>query len=60
MQVALVGPERDEARGQPIVLLANHPTTGGYPVVAVVEPDDLWRVGQARPGSRLRFRWASH
>jgi allophanate hydrolase subunit 2 len=43
--------------GQPIVLLANHPTTGGYPVVGVVEPDDLWRVAQARPGSALRFRW---
>lgn len=42
--------------GEPIVMLANHPTTGGYPVVAVVEPDDLGVVAQARPGSTLRFR----
>ena len=27
--------------GEPIVMLANHPTTGGYPVIVVVEPDDL-------------------
>ena len=42
--------------GGPIVMLANHPTTGGYPVVAVVEPDDLPVVAQAAPGSTLRFR----
>jgi len=42
--------------GQPIVMLANHPTTGGYPVIAVVEPDDLAVVAQAPPGSPIRFR----
>jgi allophanate hydrolase subunit 2 len=36
-------------------MLANHPTTGGYPVVAVVDPDDLHLVAQARPGASLRF-----
>jgi allophanate hydrolase subunit 2 len=41
--------------GEPIVMLANHPTTGGYPVIAVVEPDDIPVVAQARPGSTLRF-----
>jgi allophanate hydrolase subunit 2 len=41
--------------GEPIVMLANHPTTGGYPVVAVVDPDDLQLVAQARPGATLRF-----
>jgi biotin-dependent carboxylase-like uncharacterized protein len=41
--------------GVPIVMLANHPTTGGYPVVAVVDPDDLHQVAQARPGAILRF-----
>jgi allophanate hydrolase subunit 2 len=39
-----------------IVMLANHPTTGGYPVIAVVEPDDLAVVAQAPPGSPIRFR----
>ncbi len=41
--------------GQPIVLLANHPTTGGYPVIAVVASADLPRVAQARPGDTLAF-----
>ncbi len=42
--------------GQPIVMLADHPVTGGYPVIAVVSPDDLPSVVQARPGTALRFR----
>ena len=41
--------------GQPVVFLADHPPTGGYPVLAVVHPDDLWQCGQARPGEELRF-----
>ena len=42
--------------GHPILFLANHPTTGGYPVVAVVAGRDLPLAAQARPGTRLRFR----
>lgn len=41
--------------GRPIVFLADHPTTGGYPVVGVVHPDDLPCVAQARPGARVVF-----
>lgn len=41
--------------GQPVVMLADHPTTGGYPVVAVVEADDLPRCAQLRPGEGVRF-----
>lgn len=41
--------------GEPIVMLANHPTTGGYPVIAVVDPDDLGIIAQALPGTTLRF-----
>lgn len=41
--------------GEPVVFLADHPTTGGYPVVAVVEPVDLWRCAQLRPGDPLTF-----
>ncbi len=44
--------------GQPIVMLANHPTTGGYPVIAVVDPDDVAVVAQAPPGAAIRFRRA--
>jgi biotin-dependent carboxylase-like uncharacterized protein len=41
--------------GQPIVFLANHPTTGGYPVIAVVVTADVDRAAQHRPGQRIRF-----
>jgi biotin-dependent carboxylase-like uncharacterized protein len=41
--------------GQPVVLLADHPPTGGYPVLGVVHPDDLWQCGQLRPGEPVRF-----
>ncbi len=42
--------------GEPIVMLANHPTTGGYPVIAVVDPGDLTSLVQRRPGATVRFR----
>jgi biotin-dependent carboxylase-like uncharacterized protein len=42
--------------GRPVVMLADHPTTGGYPVVAVVDASSLPIVAQARPGTPLRFR----
>lgn len=38
-----------------VMLLADHPTTGGYPVIAVVHPDDVARVAQTAPGGRVRF-----
>ncbi len=41
--------------GQPIVMLADHPTTGGYPVIAVVDPADIGRIAQAAVGGELRF-----
>ncbi len=41
--------------GQPVVLLADHPATGGYPVVAVVRPDDLPALAQLRPGESVSF-----
>jgi biotin-dependent carboxylase-like uncharacterized protein len=41
--------------GQPILLLADHPTTGGYPVIAVVISDDLAKAAQLRPGQQLRL-----
>ena len=42
--------------GEPIVMLANHPTTGGYPVIAVVDPEDLSSLVQRRPGATVTFR----
>jgi biotin-dependent carboxylase-like uncharacterized protein len=44
------------ADGQPLVFLADHPTTGGYPVIAVVDAADLPRLAQARPGDTVRMQ----
>jgi biotin-dependent carboxylase-like uncharacterized protein len=52
----VLGAVQIPAGGRPIVFLADHPTTGGYPVVGVVHPDDLWMVAQAAPGTTVRFR----
>jgi allophanate hydrolase subunit 2 len=45
--------------GEPIILLADHQTTGGYPVIATVASVDMWRLAQLRPGDRVRFRLIS-
>ncbi|TFV52565.1 biotin-dependent carboxyltransferase family protein [Blastococcus sp. TF02A-35] len=42
--------------GAPVLFLADHPVTGGYPVLAVVATRDLPAVAQLRPGDVLRFR----
>jgi biotin-dependent carboxylase-like uncharacterized protein len=41
--------------GTPVLFLADHPVTGGYPVIGYVVDDDVDRCGQLRPGQRLRF-----
>ncbi len=44
--------------GLPILLLADHHTVGGYPVIAVVASADLGLAAQLRPGSRISFSCA--
>jgi biotin-dependent carboxylase-like uncharacterized protein len=51
----VLGAVQVPADGQPLIFLADHPTTGGYPVVGVVDPADLELVAQARPGTAVRF-----
>lgn len=41
--------------GQPTLFLADHPVTGGYPVIATVVAGDIGLAAQARPGQVLRF-----
>ncbi len=41
--------------GLPTIFLADHPVTGGYPVIAVVRRADLDLLGQGRPGQKVRF-----
>ncbi|GAA2364028.1 biotin-dependent carboxyltransferase family protein [Saccharopolyspora halophila] len=40
---------------RPTLFLADHPVTGGYPVIAVVHRSDIPGAAQARPGQRIRF-----
>jgi allophanate hydrolase subunit 2 len=49
----VLGAVQVPADGQPLVFLADHPTTGGYPVIGVV--DDVTPLAQARPGTTVRF-----
>lgn len=42
--------------GQPVLFLADHPVTGGYPVIAVVTADDVSAAAQLTPGTQIRFR----
>lgn len=46
--------------GQPVVFGADHPVTGGYPVLAVVEPRSRDRAAQLRPGDRVVFASSGH
>lgn len=41
--------------GLPVLFLADHPVTGGYPVIAYVAGPDLDTCAQLRPGQSLRF-----
>jgi allophanate hydrolase subunit 2 len=44
------------AAGHPIVFLADHPVTGGYPVIAVLTDASIDRAAQLAPGQLVRFR----
>lgn len=43
--------------GQPILLMADHQTTGGYPKIAHVISVDLPRLAQRLPGETIQFEW---
>ena len=45
--------------GLPVLFLADHPVTGGYPVIAVVVTEDLSLAAQATPGQGIRLRAVS-
>lgn len=46
--------------GEPIVQMADANTAGGYPRMAAVIEADLWRLGQAPVGTRIRFIPCDH
>jgi biotin-dependent carboxylase-like uncharacterized protein len=43
------------ASGEPLIFLADHPVTGGYPVIAVLTDRAADHAAQLRPGDRVRF-----
>ncbi len=45
--------------GTPVLFLADHPVTGGYPVVGYVVDGVVDRCAQLRPGQAVRFRAAA-
>jgi biotin-dependent carboxylase-like uncharacterized protein len=51
----VLGAVQVPASGEPLVFLADHPTTGGYPVLGVVDAADLPTLAQCRPGRAVRF-----
>ena len=51
----LTGAVQVPADGTPVIFLADHPTTGGYPVIGVVPERALAALAQARPGTPIRL-----
>lgn len=41
--------------GQPIVLMSDHQTVGGYAKIATVISQDVSLLAQAKPGDKIRF-----
>jgi len=42
--------------GQPIVIMRDGPTVGGYPKLGMIDPADLSWLAQCRPGTQVKFR----
>jgi biotin-dependent carboxylase-like uncharacterized protein len=55
-EATVLGALQVPASGQPILFLADHPVTGGYPVIAVVTEADIDLAAQGRPGQTVHFR----
>ncbi|WP_423458737.1 carboxyltransferase domain-containing protein [Ottowia sp. VDI28] len=52
---AALGAIQVPASGQPVLFLADHPLTAGYPVIGSVMPHHLDLAGQLQPGTWIRF-----
>jgi allophanate hydrolase subunit 2 len=55
-----VGSIQVPASGQPIVIMRDGPTVGGYPKLAMINPVDLSWLAQCRPGTKVRFQAGQH
>lgn len=52
----VIGAIQIPASGEPIILLADRQTTGGYPKIGVVIKEDLCKLAQLMPGTKVIFR----
>lgn len=43
--------------GQPVVLMADAHTVGGYATMGKIAEDDLWKISQLKSGGKVRFHW---
>ncbi len=59
-EVASLGTIQVPPDGEPIVLMADHQTTAGYPVIAQVAAVDVARIAQLKPGDRINFKLISN
>jgi len=57
-EAVLAGCVQVPPSGQPLITMPDGPTLGGYPQLAIVDPEDLPLASQVRPGHVLRFRLA--
>ncbi|QCU77234.1 carboxyltransferase domain-containing protein [Citricoccus sp. SGAir0253] len=57
-EAAVAGALQVPPSGLPVLFLADHPVTGGYPVIGVVVPEDLPLAAQLPPGAAVRFALA--
>ncbi|MFC4802920.1 biotin-dependent carboxyltransferase family protein [Neobacillus sp. GCM10023253] len=42
--------------GQPIILMADAQTIGGYATIGKIAKEDIWKIAQLRPGGKIRFK----
>jgi biotin-dependent carboxylase-like uncharacterized protein len=56
---AIRGAVQVPPNGQPVILGADHPVTGGYPVIGVVLDADTDALAQLRPGQLVRLYWSA-
>jgi antagonist of KipI len=54
-EATAIGSVQVPASGQPILLMADRQTTGGYTIIATVITADLPLAGQLAPGDAVRF-----
>lgn len=57
--IVLPGTLQWPAGGNPILLLPNCQTTGGYPRIGTVIDADMWKLAYLGPGDRIKFKWVT-